>query len=85
VLPLLRPAFFGGWLFIFLVAFRELSRSLLLHGLDTKVVSVALFNFWDDGQLGELGAFSILLSLALFTFALIARRIIGRSRIVIAD
>lgn len=85
VLPLIRPALFGGWLFIFLVAFRELSRSLLLHGLDSKVVAVTLFDFWDDGQIGQMGAFSVVLSLGLFAVGLLAHHLIGRSQVVVRD
>lgn len=77
-LPLLTPSFLGGWIFIFLLSAKELSMSILLVSPQTPVVSVAIYDLWDNGQVGELAAFgviwtSILVSIAI-TYYVIARR-----------
>jgi iron(III) transport system permease protein len=77
-LPLLTPSFLGGWVFVFLLSAKELSMSILLVSPQTPVVSVAIFDLWENGQVGELAAFgviwtSILVSVAI-TYYLIARR-----------
>ena len=56
VLPLLVPALISCWLFVFLLAVRAVSLMLLLAGPDSQVVAVALFDFWNNGQIGELAA-----------------------------
>ena len=81
VFPLMRRAIFGGVLFIFMIAFRELPRALLLQGLHTKLISVTLFELWTDGQLGEVGAFGLLFSVSLGLLGLGARRVFGQSAV----
>lgn len=78
ILPLLSPSFFGGWVFVFLLSARELSMSILLSGPRTPVVSVAIFDLWENGQAGELAALGviwtgILSSIAMAYYA-VARR-----------
>jgi len=56
VVPLLVPAIVSCWLFVFLLAVRAMSMVLLLVGPDSQVVAVALFDLWNNGQIGELAA-----------------------------
>lgn len=77
-LPLLTPSFLGGWVFIFLLSAKELSMSILLVSPRTPVVSVAVYELWENGQVGELAAFgviwtAILVSIAV-TYYVFARR-----------
>ena len=77
-LPLLTPSFLGGWVFVFLLSAKELSMSILLVSPHTPVVSVAIYELWENGQVNELAAFgviwtAILVSVAL-TYYVIARR-----------
>jgi len=78
ILPLLTPSFLGGWVFVFLLSAKELSMSILLVSPQTPVVSVAIFELWENGQVGELAAFSVIWSAILVSVAiayyLIARR-----------
>ncbi len=77
-LPLLTPSFLGGWVFVFLLSAKELSMSILLASPQTQVVSVAIFELWENGQVGELAAFGVIWTLILvsvaITYYLIARR-----------
>src|SRR5262249_62417687 len=78
VLPLLVPALVSCWLFVFLLAVRAVSLLLLLVGPDSQVVAVALFDFWNNGQIGELAALgftwtTIMTSLSI-AFLVLARR-----------
>jgi iron(III) transport system permease protein len=52
--PLLTPSLLGGWVFVFLISAKELSMSILLVSPSTPVVSVAIFDLWENGQVGEL-------------------------------
>jgi iron(III) transport system permease protein len=78
ILPLMTPSFLGGWVFIFLLSAKELSMSVLLVSPQTPVVSVAIFELWENAQVGELAAFgviwtTILVSVAILYY-LVARR-----------
>lgn len=78
VLPLLVPAMISCWLFVFLIAVRAVSLLLLLVGPQSQVVAVALFDFWNNGQIGELAAlgcvWTAIMTVFSVTFLLLARR-----------
>jgi iron(III) transport system permease protein len=59
VAPLLTPALVAGWLFIFLIANKELAIAVLLAGPGSQVIAVAIFDQWVNGQGGELAAFGL--------------------------
>jgi iron(III) transport system permease protein len=71
ILPLLSPSFFGGWVFVFLLSARELSMSILLSGPRTPVVSVAIFDLWENGQAGELAALGVIWTAILSSIAMV--------------
>jgi iron(III) transport system permease protein len=77
-LPLITPSFLGGWVFVFLLSAKELSMSILLVSPQTPVVSVAIFELWENGQVGELAAFGVIWTTVLVSVAvgyfLFARR-----------
>ncbi len=60
VAPLLTPALVAGWLFIFLIANKELAIAVLLASPTSKVIAVAIFDQWVNGQGGELAAFGLI-------------------------
>ena len=59
VAPLLSPALIAGWLFIFLIANKELAIAVLLASPTSKVIAVAIFDQYVNGQGGELAAFGL--------------------------
>ena len=77
-LPLLVPAMISCWLFVFLLAVRAVSLMLLLVGPDSQVVAVALFDFWNNGQIGELAAlgcvWTAIMTVFSVAFLIVARR-----------
>ena len=73
VLPLLKPGFIAGWIYIVIVSVRELSSSILLYSPGTEVVSIVIWELWQNGQYVELSAFGVMLISALFVFVVIAQ------------
>jgi iron(III) transport system permease protein len=71
ILPLMTPSFLGGWVFIFLLSAKELSMSVLLVSPQTPVVSVAIFELWENAQVGELAAFGVLWTVILVSVAVV--------------
>ena len=78
VFPLLRPGFVAGWIYILIVAIRELSSSILLYGPGSEVLSVVIWELWENGQYVELSALGVLMTLALFALVMVAQPIAGR-------
>jgi iron(III) transport system permease protein len=78
LLPLLSPAFWAGWIFVFLLSAKELAMSVLLAGPQSQVVSVMMFDLWNNGQVVEVAAFGVvwsaLLALIAGGFFILARR-----------
>ncbi|QDC03193.1 iron ABC transporter permease [Mesorhizobium sp. 8] len=69
VAPLMSPALLAGWLFIFLIASRELSIAVLLSGPGSQVIAVAMLDLWQNGQAGELSALGLLWTLLMVVVA----------------
>ena len=63
---------------MFLLAVRAVSLMLLLAGPDSQVVAVALFDFWNNGQIGELAAlgcvWTAIMTVFSTAFLVVARR-----------
>ena len=81
VVPLATPALLAGWLFIFLVAARDLSLAVILASPSAQPVSVAMFDLWANGQGTELAAFGLvwtaIMAVIAAGFYLIGRRTIA--------
>ena len=57
------PALLAGWIYIFLITFKELSIALLLYSPGSQVVAVTIWELWDNGHVGELAAFSLVITI----------------------
>jgi len=73
VLPLLKPGLVAGWIYIVVVSIRELSSSVLLYSPGSQVVSVVIWELWQNGQYVELSAFGVMMILVLFTIVMLAQ------------
>ncbi len=60
VVPLAAPAVITCWLFVFLMVSKAVSIPLLLSGPNSQVVSVAMFDMWQNGVAPELAALGII-------------------------
>ncbi len=73
VLPLLKPGLIAGWIYIVIVSIRELSSSILLYGPGREVVSIVIWEFWQNGQYVELSALGVMMIVFLFCFVMLAQ------------
>jgi iron(III) transport system permease protein len=83
VVPLATPALLAGWLFIFLVAARDLSLAVILASPKAQPVSVAMFDLWANGQGTELAAFGLVWT-AIMTVIAAGFYLVGRRTIAFA-
>ena len=78
VLPLLMPGFTAGWIYISIIALRELSTSILLYSYNSTVLSIMAFDLWEGGQYTYVCALGVLMVLLLVTMAFTARKLGAR-------
>jgi iron(III) transport system permease protein len=73
ILPLLKPGLVAGWIYIMIVSIRELSSSILLYSPGSEVLSILIWELWENGQYVELSALGVMFILALFVLVLAAQ------------
>ncbi|MSP39647.1 MAG: iron ABC transporter permease [Deltaproteobacteria bacterium] len=77
-LPLLRPGFVAGWIYICIVSFREFSTSVLLATGESRVLSILLFTMFEQGQVTIVAAIGILMIVTLLTVVGIFYKLTGK-------
>ena len=77
-LPLLRPGLVAGWIYIFIVSFREFSTSVLLATGDSRVLSILLFNMFEQGQVTVVAAIGVLMIATLLSIVAIFYKLTGK-------
>lgn len=78
VFPLLKPGLVAGFIYIVVVSVRELSSSILLYSPGNEVISIMIWEFWQNGQYVELSAFGVMMIVTLFCFLMIVQGLAKR-------
>jgi iron(III) transport system permease protein len=65
----------AGWIYVLIVCVRELSSSILLYSPGKEVISIVIWELWENGQYVELSALSVLFILMLLVLVVIAQAI----------
>jgi len=73
-LPLLMPGFMAGWIYIAMVSLRELSTSILLYGHGTEVLSIIVYDLWENGEYPTVCALGIIMITILVILAYVANK-----------
>jgi iron(III) transport system permease protein len=77
-LPLLRPGFVAGWIYICIVSFREFSTSVLLATGESRVLSILLFTMFEQGQVTIVAAIGVLMIVTLLTVVGVFYKLTGK-------
>lgn len=77
-LPLLRPAFLAGWIYVAIISIRELSSSILLYAPGSEVFSILVWDLWEDGAWGRLSAVGIFMIFGLGLLVFLLQKLGGR-------
>lgn len=62
VLPLAAPGLLSGWALLFALFVSEVSASTMLAGAKTPVIGFVLVESWENGAVGELAAFALVVT-----------------------
>jgi len=55
-LPLIQPTVLAAWILLFVMAMQEVSSSILLYTSHSIVLSVAVFDLWENGNQSDVAA-----------------------------
>jgi iron(III) transport system permease protein len=78
VLPLLAPGLVAGWIYIVIVSVRELSSSILLYTPGRQVLSIVIWEQYQNGQFTQLAALGMMMVGALILLVTIAYKLGAR-------
>lgn len=78
VLPLALPAVAATWLYVFLHAIRDLSAAILLSGPKNSIISVVILDLWDNGNIPQLAALSVVLAIGVAVLGVVFMRLSTR-------
>ncbi len=73
--PLLRVGLSSTFLLLLMLAMRELTAVLFLYTTDTRVLSIAIFDAYDNGSLHDAALLSLLYCAVIAVLAAVARRL----------
>lgn len=73
ILPLLKPGFIAGWIYILIVSIRELSGSILLYSPGSEVISITIWELWENGQYVQLSALGVMFIIGLFILVMLSQ------------
>ncbi len=78
VLPLVLPAFIGGWIWVASHSLRNFSVPLILATRENWLLSVVMWHTWEDGDPGQTAALGVLLIVALGVLTVGGRWLVAR-------
>jgi iron(III) transport system permease protein len=62
VVPLASLAIIATSIYVFMHAIRDLSVAILLPGPNNSIVSIVILDLWNNGEIPEFAAFSVLVA-----------------------
>lgn len=75
LLPLMWPGLLAGWVYILVVSFRELSSTILLYSPGNEVLSILIFEQFEDGNFTVLSALGVVMVLTLAALVAVAYKL----------
>ena len=78
VLPLTMPAVIATWIYVFMYAIRDLSAAVLLSGPKNAIVSIVILDLWNNGEVPQLAAMSIVIAGAVTMFGILFMKLSTR-------
>ena len=79
ILPLLKNTFSQAWVWLAILAFRELTLPVILFSADNVTLSFVIWNFWQGGLKGVSAATTVIMLIVLVPFAILYFRMTRRS------
>jgi len=84
IIPLMLPSLIAGGLFIFILSAKVMSMAAILWQPDTVILPIYLYQLWFQSSLPIVGAFSVVVIIAL-TFLTIVLRMFAQRRTIVSE
>jgi iron(III) transport system permease protein len=79
LLPLMAPGLIAVWVYVFITSFRELSSSILLYSPGNEVLSILIWDQYENGDFTVLAALGVVMLLLTVAVVVLAHRLTGKS------
>ena len=76
-MPLLRPALFAAWIFVFLLSLAS-RRSRRCSTSTSPVIATTMLDLWDNGNINQVSAFGAIVAILSIALAAAAYRVSRR-------
>ncbi|MPZ87570.1 MAG: ABC transporter permease subunit [Nitriliruptorales bacterium] len=73
--PLLMPGLIAGWSYVFMVSVRELGSSILLYSPGTEVLSIMIWEQYENGNFVQLSALGVVMIALMTVIVFVAQRL----------
>ncbi|MGH3328050.1 MAG: ABC transporter permease [Streptomycetales bacterium] len=78
IVPLMAPGLLAGWVYIFVVSFRELSSSILLYSPGNEVLAILIWEQYENGDFTILAAVGVVMVVTLIAVVTVAYKLGAR-------
>lgn len=83
IIPLLKPALANAWLWLALLAYRELTLPMILYSPDNMTLSVAVWSLWNTGGLVDAAAVAVVMMTLMLPMMLVYWLMADRQRLAV--
>ncbi|MET0939197.1 MAG: iron ABC transporter permease [Gaiellaceae bacterium] len=80
LVPLLLPALFAAWIYVFVSSARQLSAALVVYSPGNEVLSIRIWDQYQQGEFPELAALGVMMTFVLVGLIAVAYKLSGRLR-----
>jgi iron(III) transport system permease protein len=80
LLPLITPSLQGAYFLLFMAFFREISSAILIYSVNTAVISISIWSFFEQANWGLASALSVVATLIIFIAMALIMRLVPTAR-----
>lgn len=80
LLPLVSPSLQGAYFLLFMAFFREISSAILIYSVNTSVISISIWSFFEQANWGLASALAVVATLIIFIAMALIMRLVPTAR-----
>lgn len=80
LLPLVMPSVQGAYFLLFMAFFREISSAILIYSVNTAVISISIWSFFEQANWGLASALAVVATLIIFVAMALIMRLVPTVR-----
>ena len=80
LLPLVTPSVQGAYFLLFMAFFREISSAILIYSVNTAVISISIWSFFEQANWGLASALAVVATLIIFIAMALIMKLVPAAR-----